>query len=135
MKKDPKGAVKGPKKYFPAWFFGPHYTGPDAAGREDQANARIFQKQEDVPLGWYRSPQEAKDNAAAATAAAVKELPPAAVPAPNRGRGRTVAKPVDERAAKIAELVKAGYDPKELEKASDAELDSALKDLKDGAHN
>lgn len=135
MKKDPKGAIKGPKKYFPAWFFGPGYVGQNAEGREDPAHARIFQKQEDVPAGWFRTPAEAKAYAAENAAPAAKEPPPAATPAPNKGKGKSIAKPVDERAAKIAELIKAGYDPKELEKATDAELDTALKDLKDGANH
>lgn len=138
MKKDPTGFKKGPKKYFPSWFFGPGYVGQNAEGREDPAHARIFQKQEDVPEGWFRSAQEAKDFAAAnAAPATAKEPVPLTPPARNGAKNKNAGKapPVDERAAKVATLVKAGYDPKELEKAPDAELDAALKDLKDGANH
>lgn len=136
MKKDPTGFKKGPKKFFPAWRFGPGYTGIGADGREDPAHARVFQRIEDVPEGWFATPAEAKAYAASKVAGpAPKEPAPAAAPAPNKSVAKKVAKPVDERAAKVAELLKAGYDPKELEKATDAELDAALKDLKDGANH
>lgn len=137
MKKDPTGFKKAPKKYFPAWRYGPGYVGPDAAGREDPQHARMFQKPDDVPEGWFATAAEAKAYAAEQAAGpAAKEPAPPATPAPNKGGGKkNLAKPVDERGAKVAKLVAAGYDPKELESASDADLDSALKDLKDGANN
>jgi hypothetical protein len=133
MKKDPTGFKKGPKKFFPAWRFGPGYVGPDKDGREDPAHARLFHKQDDVPEGWFATAAEAKAYAAEQAAPPTAKEPVVATPAPNKGKGKSVAKPVDERGAKIAALVKAGYDPKELESASDADLDSALKDQANGA--
>lgn len=130
MKKDPTGFKKGPKKFFPAWRFRPGYAGPDAAGREDPTFARIFQKAEDVPEGWYVSPQEANDAAEAPAPVVEKPLTP---PAPNKGKGKAKAPPADERAANVAKLTAAGYDPKELETATDAEIATALKGLTNGA--
>ena len=133
MKKDPTGFKKGPRKYFPAWRFGPGYVGPDAAGREDPAHARVFQKLEDVPEGWFPSPQEAKDFAAAQE---VEETPGEPLkkptPAPNKAASKKAAKPASEnpsRESAIATLQAAGYDPAELAAASDAKLQAALKDI------
>lgn len=110
-----KGAVKGPKKYWPAFR------------RDAQGNERIFQKPEDVPEGWFATQAEAVVYAASKVPAAV-EPPPKAAPAANKApmkRGKN-APPANERDAAIAKLLGAGYDLAELTAATDAELKAEL---------
>lgn len=136
-KKHDKGFKKGPKRYFPSWRYGPGYTGPLKDGREDPQFARIFNKAEEVPEGWVKSPEEAK--ALASAAPAVVEPTAPQIPAPNRQplmnkkQREAAEKAAKARVDLIAELVAAKFDPAELATATDAELAAAKAGLTNGS--
>lgn len=115
-----KGARKGPKKFWPAWRYGP------ALVEGGEVQARIFDKPEDVPDGWVAHPEELKVKAAplpAPTEAAApksrKKGAPAAPPAPTAEEA--------ERAHLVADLKAKGYADDVLANASIDELRATMK--------
>lgn len=53
-----KEKPKGPKKFWPTWFYGPGYIAPAHGEAEPAEFARIFNAQEDVPEGWVDHPSK-----------------------------------------------------------------------------
>lgn len=126
MKRDPKGAIKAPKRYWPAW----RYSVDD----ESADKGRVFQKAEDVPEGYFPTLAESAAWKKAQSLPAVKAANAEAA-AKGKKKAPQELSPEGKRQAKVDKLVAAGYDPNdpELVNASDNELDAALKALPDAA--
>jgi hypothetical protein len=127
LKHPDKGARKGPKRYWPAWRYGP------ALVEGGEVQARIFQKPDDVPEGWVTHPNELKAKAAPAA-----DATPAAPAAPRKKGAKAAATPTAdeaERAALIAELTAKDYDPAELAGATLDELRAVMKAEPDAANH
>lgn len=120
------GARKGPKKYWPAFRYGP------ALVEGGEVQARIFQKPDDVPEGWVSHPSELKVKAAPAA-----EATPAT---PTKGRKKgaepkaTPSADDVERADLIEKLTAKDYEPAELAAATLEQLREVMKADVDAAN-
>jgi len=53
-----KEKPKGPKKFWPKWFYGPGYVAPAHGEAEPTEFARVFNSQDEVPAGWVDHPSK-----------------------------------------------------------------------------
>lgn len=99
-----KDKPKGPKKYWPKWFYGPGYVAPAHGESEPAELARIFNSQDEVPDGWVDHPLKLQ-----AKGAPVAATPAAASPTPVVAKRATKAEQAEETRLKYLAAAQAKF--------------------------